>query len=579
MPPIAIQTALRLFTLTITRAVLRPVAALVLVLLTGCTGAIPSAAPTATFPLPPTEMIVQASPPTSEATLIATLTSTARPSRTPAPTRTKAPTSTITPTIPFIFPTDGLQTKGPYLVYPLQIDDPHAPWKTNTKLQVLDANAAGKMIFSLPNEGYLGSFWRAFSPSGQWIAYYTGSPQEAGPNEKYQFALRIYNWKTGEDKKITDLLSLDYPSGFEKTAQMLMNSGSNQIQDKNTLLENLRETFLGAAFTSTWSPDGRYLAFAGQMDGPSSDLYVYVLSTGEIRRLTDGPANIQWMIWTPDSQRIFHYSAYNLCQGECGKYHVAQLDGTTWTLKAVDNYGGVNIFAGWVSNKQIGVFSHANGPYGPLRYLNIETGEDVIIFDDSVYDAVYDPNNRQWLIADPYPHPKVNSKDEIKAGLYMVDPSAKASQWIDPHQCYQVNLLNFGTQQFLASCFDDKTIIISKDGVVTPLTLEDIGRVELFLPSPDKNMAVVAGRPTTGLVQTTLLVDTNNSIKYRFAGYPVKNITWKRDSTGFYFVSSRCSRAKNACLYYFSLAENQITLIDNQLGESESSGNYLRWVE
>ena len=37
-----------------------------------------------------------------------------------------------------------------------------------------------------------------------------------------------------------------------------------------------------------WSPDGRWVAFMGAQEGPTSDLYTYNLESGEITQLTDG---------------------------------------------------------------------------------------------------------------------------------------------------------------------------------------------------------------------------------------------------------------------------------------------------
>lgn len=58
-----------------------------------------------------------------------------------------------------------------------------------------------------------------------------------------------------------------------------------------------------------WSPDGRYLAFAAAIDGPSTDLYVYDLSTRALRRMSDSPAETVTPAWSPDSLRIVHGAA------------------------------------------------------------------------------------------------------------------------------------------------------------------------------------------------------------------------------------------------------------------------------
>lgn len=49
-------------------------------------------------------------------------------------------------------------------------------------------------------------------------------------------------------------------------------------------------------YEPVWSPDGRYLAFLGAIEGPSSDVYVYDTATDRVQRLTS--AAIMQQIWS-----------------------------------------------------------------------------------------------------------------------------------------------------------------------------------------------------------------------------------------------------------------------------------------
>jgi hypothetical protein len=58
-----------------------------------------------------------------------------------------------------------------------------------------------------------------------------------------------------------------------------------------------------------WSPDGRYIAFIGQIFGPTADVYVYDLKNNTRRQLTDGVSQAFNISWSPDNRFIFHSGA------------------------------------------------------------------------------------------------------------------------------------------------------------------------------------------------------------------------------------------------------------------------------
>jgi serine/threonine-protein kinase len=59
----------------------------------------------------------------------------------------------------------------------------------------------------------------------------------------------------------------------------------------------------GNYFDLRLSPDGKRLALS-VWDGPSGDLWIYDWERDTMSRLTFGPANASWPVWTPDGQRI-----------------------------------------------------------------------------------------------------------------------------------------------------------------------------------------------------------------------------------------------------------------------------------
>ena len=60
---------------------------------------------------------------------------------------------------------------------------------------------------------------------------------------------------------------------------------------------------IGALSNPSWSPDGRYIAFSGSVEG-ISDLFVYDLEADETRRLTDDKYADLQPSWSPDGRTI-----------------------------------------------------------------------------------------------------------------------------------------------------------------------------------------------------------------------------------------------------------------------------------
>jgi hypothetical protein len=259
------------------------------------------------------------------------------PSPLPIPTETEVLTSsrTAVPHEPTVGPSQfaPLASQGPYLAFLL--DD-----ESGSSMLLLDT-AGGRKVIPLPpnsipfgfNHGYYS--YRLLSPNGEWLAYYSGQMPEYGEEfSKYSGAfdltLNLMHLPDGAIYPITPLLSADFPANFTRQLGALELSGrTNPYPD----MDNVILSFMNGIFALDWSPDSTTLAFAGEIEGPSSDLYLYDVETGTIRRLTDGPENIQWIRFSPEGEHILHASAYYLSEGESNAYHVASVsDGSVKTL-------------------------------------------------------------------------------------------------------------------------------------------------------------------------------------------------------------------------------------------------------
>lgn len=149
-----------------------------------------------------------------------------------------------------------------------------------------------------------------------------------------------------------------------------------------------------------WSPNGRYLAFAAALDGPSADVYLYDAQSDQIRRLTDGPNQAVVLGWSPDSRRVLHYesSSYRYSHGEIVGFPAealwaAPVDGTASTRLGPTSLLAVRP-AGWRSPDTVLLSGWSGGgPWNELWMLDIDTGARRVRQDLLHYHAAVHPRS------------------------------------------------------------------------------------------------------------------------------------------------------------------------------------------
>ena len=133
--------------------------------------------------------------------------------------------------------------------------------------------------------------------------------------------LRVADAVTGEERGTAaapglstrfDALSFLYSAGSwspdgQRLAFVSYADGDNEIDIVNVenrdIERRIKPKGIGAISTVAWSPDGNRLAFSGMVGGVS-DLYLFELSSGMTRRLTnDLHADLQ-PAWSPDGKSI-----------------------------------------------------------------------------------------------------------------------------------------------------------------------------------------------------------------------------------------------------------------------------------
>jgi len=250
-------------------------------------------------------------------------------------------------------PLTARQTGGatqPLFAYTLAQTEP-------TQLVVRNMDGSHRRAVTLP-AGIDDKRVHSFAPDGTWLAYYTGAVSRPNQPASDDLALHLLNVASGELITVANLLPSDFPANLAVNARWIAER-IPEMADDAQLTEGIWWGFAEALTLHAWSPDGRQLAFAGAIDGPSSDLYLFDLATRTHTRLTDGPEQITALRWSPDGQWIWHKTvSIGFCQGCYGHKYAAAADGSRiLTIPGDEN----DLFLGWLGPERYLESDGANG--------------------------------------------------------------------------------------------------------------------------------------------------------------------------------------------------------------------------
>ena len=149
--------------------------------------------------------------------------------------------------------------------------------------------------------------WPTLSPDGKWIAFATFNSSQLymvdskGRNEillrKSYWSRSRPTWSPGGTKiafaSFDRIYILDIITGEEKELWPTHQNGLPAA-------DGYRDP--------AWSPDGRQIAFTISWHGKKRDIYVMNIDGGQLRQLTNNPAEDHAPAWSPDGHRIAFYS-------------------------------------------------------------------------------------------------------------------------------------------------------------------------------------------------------------------------------------------------------------------------------
>ena len=422
-----------------------------------------------------------------------------------------------------------LTTAGPYLVYVRDQGN-------GQELVLMDADGKGEKTFPFPMNNNLSTprlLSNMVSPDGLWLAYYTGSAGPAfgqvGPNSA-DLTLNLMSLfggmaPVGSTQIIAHLLSVDYPVNFAQAAQQL------DIPDISA--QSLQDAFVnGIAQSIAWSPDGLYLAFAGQMDGLSSDLYLYNASDGTIQRMSSGPEEVQWIDWSPDGKWILDGSCDQVGEGMTYNVYATSRDGRV-VRTLIEN----STLAGeptWINAHAFLVWQSQNGPgnFG-LERVDVESGNVTMIWNGSFDWIAVDPAG-SWLA--------LHAWTSGISGLSLINLATLASTRVkvpDMAHIYGVyqDMLGTGSapdRLFLTRDETDLSLYyLSTDGVMTPAGTS----ANLFSVAPN-HAGWIAIKDNIQLFLENGSQTNTFTLPDGMKGGDFQQIIWRPDSSGIFLLSS-----------------------------------------
>ena len=150
--------------------------------------------------------------------------------------------------------------------------------------------------------------------------------------------------------------------------------------ESGDLAREIKFPELGEIFQPSWSPDGRLIAFSGQVGG-FTDLFVHDIEAGTTRRLTNDPFADLQPAWSPDGTRLAFATerfSTNLQTLEIGALQLAMLTVGSGDVAAINTgLSGGTINPQWAPDGRILYFvSEAIGRPNAYR-LDIGSGRAV----------------------------------------------------------------------------------------------------------------------------------------------------------------------------------------------------------
>jgi Tol biopolymer transport system component len=433
------------------------------------------------------------------------------PSSTPRSSQTATPTSSIYP---------PLQTQGPYLLFT----------RDNKKLTLADMDGRGWRQIQLPNDGYIFLLDQSISPDGKWLAYFAGSVQEP-----YDLTLNLLHLSDETTRIVSSLLASDFPANLKPIVEAVVLDDlpiydAYCLEDLECRQDLVQNELTNSLFRFDWSPNSQSIAFTAQIDGPSSDIYIYNLQDESIHPLTREPENIYWLDWAPNGlSMLYQISSPFGTSYEGSSWRLIRLAGEeiSFSESLASEYFRWDGHD-WISENSylLLIGSDTQPSQSNFRVLNTDTGQVTDIWPHSAEFFALNPEHQAVYLAFKHYPGQISLPAE---GIYIVEANGEFRRIIDSKHILISFAENQGPYPVLGVDYEGRVYDMRYDGSSKMLAWP--GHPLPFL-SPDGKLLLYREYK-----QLALYTDSYELIKSWPMEAEVHNVAWHPDSLGFFIFT------------------------------------------
>jgi WD40 repeat protein len=463
------------------------------------------------------------------------------------PVNTAVPALTLPPSVT---PFPSLVGEGPYLILRQNYD--------SDTLVIYAKDGSGRKMLQLPPGGHTKySLKNVISPDGKWLAFHTGTVNIGGEEDDLPVVLNLLNMEDGSIKPIAEVAVEGYYTKLADVAMELKLIDPDfyaPIDGNDWVLRSTISDFQRGIYSVAWSPDSGRVAFAAQIDGISSDVYVYDMNSGAIQRLNDDVKNVGSILWSADGRYIvLNNSASGAIYGG-HSLHVVTVDAqTTRNPKELwsGTFGGI---VGWLSDELILVTGGTDtAGSGTLETINVKTGQSNTVWLGLYGEVAVDNENQVIALTTS------NNTYVEKPAIYFFDFEGDQKKYLEGHFFNLLSRRGEGSYSFLAMHVPEhgqaEYVGIASDGTLTPLRY--IREYEVSI-SPDNSWLLFYNKSEMDLY------DAQDHLVETFQIPGLSDVFWKPDSKGLYYSTY----VDGPELYYMSIPDGKTLFVDSCIVEN-----------